>query len=621
MSLALLATFGDYPNVDVTGTDYDELICNFLECENKIINENDEIPHDAFRKHSKNSLTAYQLFGYRSRRLHGAGGLYVGNAKDFDDLVAFWNLSAAGIDLYFYDPDHSDRLAGFRDAYLSELRSHQSKKNQFDRYVEVWAKKSKYDNTDLTGFGKDILRCREDEAVWNGLNIQPSIMHFEQSMVLGTISDAPTRVLVFSLPPKPIHDDRRYSYHHLVATVSLWSDLLDEGHTLKTLNIPEMNEFYGRNLHFQWNQVRVEPDGVGIIIQSFRDSMTLRAISLRDVVDNLFSAFGMRTKASEAGLKTDRLINQMGGIHGCRVFKIAGVRDLIKRYKANQTFTKSNAVQIIGQNDPKTGKPNFEKYENLSWKQKLKPTDVFKSLIGDGVFRVGLKLQCSNCKLSFWKSIDDVKGKTICEWCGKLTDITTQLSDRDWAYRKSGIFEFDEHQSGGISVALTLQQLNSQVGFGDFNYVTATEILPDTAKINECESDFIIISQDHDGNVSLVLSECKTNYEISAQDVENLSKVGDSFPGNRIKTYLLFSKLAQFSDEEVEHCKKGQEKYRNRVIMLTDRELEPWFIYEDTEKLFDVNRHAIRWEDLATNTLNIFFEKRLITSKTGKADN
>jgi len=615
LSLSLLATFGSYPSVNDTGTDYDKLISNFLLCENKIMNKNDEIPHDAFRKHSKNSLTAYQLFGYPSRRLHGSG-LYVGNAKDFDDLVAFWNLRAAGMNLYFYDPDYSDRLAGFRDAYLSELRSYQSDKSEFGRCIEVWAKKSKYDNFDLTDFGKDILRCQEDEVVWNGLNIQPSILHFEERTVLGTISDSPHRSLGFLLPPKPIHDTK-YFYLHLVATISLWSDLWDERYTLKTLNIPELNEFYGRNLYFMWNQVRVEPDGIGIIIESFRDSITLNVLKLRDVVDNIFSAFGMRTKTSEAGLKIDRLINQMGGIQGCRVFKIAGVRDLIKRYKANETFTKSNAIQIIGQNDPNTGKPNFEKYENLviesrPWKKKLKPTDVFKSLIRQGVFRVGLKLQCSHCKLSFWKSIDDIKGKTLCEYCGELSDITTQLSDRDWAYRKSGIFEFDENQAGGISVALTLQQLDSR-GLDRFNYVTATEILPDTVKINKCESDFIIISQDHDGNVSLVLSECKTNDKISAQDVEKLSKVADSFPHNRIKTYLLFSKLAQFSEEEAQHCKKGQERYRNRVIMFTDRELERWFIYEDTEKLFVVDRHALRWEDLAGNTVNIFFEKRLVT--------
>jgi hypothetical protein len=42
--------------------------------------------------------------------------------------------------------------------------------------------------------------------------------------------------------------------------------------------------------------------------------------------------------------------------------------------------------------------------------------------------------------------------------------------------------------------------------------------------------------------------------------------------------------------------------------MLSARELEPYYLYEATEKEFEINRYAHTFEDLAMNTVNIFFE-------------
>jgi hypothetical protein len=46
------------------------------------------------------------------------------------------------------------------------------------------------------------------------------------------------------------------------------------------------------------------------------------------------------------------------------------------------------------------------------------------------------------------------------------------------------------------------------------------------------------------------------------------------------------------------------------VILLSDRELEPYFVYERTEKEYEVRATAISLEDLAKATKNIYFEPR-----------
>lgn len=48
-----------------------------------------------------------------------------------------------------------------------------------------------------------------------------------------------------------------------------------------------------------------------------------------------------------------------------------------------------------------------------------------------------------------------------------------------------------------------------------------------------------------------------------------------------------------------------------RAIILTTRELEPWFVYERTAKEFQINPHAVSFEDMAEVTQAVFFDKRL----------
>jgi ribosomal protein S27E len=304
----------------------------------------------------------------------------------------------------------------------------------------------------------------------------------------------------------------------------------------------------------------------------------------------------------------------MGGLQGCRVFKIRGVRNLIDKYGPLKSFTKGGAVQIIGKNDPATGRPNFEEHAGLFIEQrqgpKLKPEHAFMYLVKQGVFRVGLNLKCMNCELDFWVALDDVATEVSCELCGRVFNITGQLRDRDWAYRRSGLFGREDHQEGSIPVALTLQQIDTTLS-DDMIYSTAMNTSPVTADIGACETDFVVIGGcDYEGRVSLGIGECKSSDEITAQDVTNLTRVADAFPSKRISTYIVFSKTAPFTPEEIERCRAAQDPHRLRVILLSDRELEPYFVYERTEKEFEIRSSAISFEDLARATQHIYFEPR-----------
>jgi hypothetical protein len=335
----------------------------------------------------------------------------------------------------------------------------------------------------------------------------------------------------------------------------------------------------------------------------------------------------MKAKPSPAGLVSTRLIEQMGGLQGCRVFKIGGVRSLIKKYTPGESFERTEAVTMIGNNDPVTNLPRFDPYKSLHIEQRdkrdLKPEDAFLYLLKKGVFRAGLKLACPTCQLDFWVTLDDAKSTTPCPYCGFEFNVLPQLRDRNWAYRRSGLFGREDNQKGGIPVAVTLQQLDTMLHERLQAYAPGIELKPDSAPIEDCETDLVMLASSFGHSekpLELVIAECKdSGGEITADDVRKLTKVAEALEESPCDVFILFSKCGRFTHDEVERCKQARRKlfehegkthYANNVIMLSERELEPYLFYQQLEKEFEIQPYVHTFEDLAINTVNIYFEPR-----------
>jgi hypothetical protein len=317
---------------------------------------------------------------------------------------------------------------------------------------------------------------------------------------------------------------------------------------------------------------------------------------------------------SKPGLIASRIIEQMGGLQDCRVFKITGVRELIEEYSYLDPFTQSAAIQKIGRLDPKTGKPNFDDFARLFIerrdKRDLQPQDVLKYLAKKNVFRAGLKFKCPKCELEFWVSIDDLKTNLICEYCGRAFNSTPYLKNRDWAYRMSGLFAKENHQEGGIPVVVTLQQLDTMLSMRWFSYTTAIKLKSSYLPQGECELDFVLLTDGYDRMTQIAFGECKTRKPITIQDVKNLKIVADSLTSVRIEPYVIFAKLSPFTIEEIDLCREAQDQHRWRVILLSDRELEPYNIYDKAREEFEIYHSATSLGDLAKITNQIYFNPK-----------
>lgn len=233
---------------------------------------------------------------------------------------------------------------------------------------------------------------------------------------------------------------------------------------------------------------------------------------------------------------------------------------------------------------------------------------VLAHLLKKGIFRAGLKFDCPGCRLEFWTSLDDVRTEATCEYCGHKFNITPYLKDRDWAFRRSGLFGKNDHQEGAISVVLTLQQLHT-FHLQEMLYVPAMSLKSKSTAISKCETDFVVLTQcPHDGKIDIAIGECKTRKQISDDDVNNLQAIADAFPRERFSVYIIFSKLDSFSSEELARVRRLNNEYRRRVILFTARELEPYDLYERTAKEFTIARRAVDFGDMANITEQVFFQ-------------
>ena len=482
-------------------------------------------------------------------------------------------------------------------------------------------------------FGQGLCLCTSrDGTTWNGLNIKAPFMYFSEGSALAAIGEdsAGSTQVSFQLPPKPFQEDAWLYDQHFVVSVDPGIGLFgNERATLQTPYVPELNEYYGRYCYFEWNKARVEPKGLGIIGDAATSNLSLNALDVVELVKQIFLIAGIDAESSKPGLIATRLVQQMGRLQACRVFKIGGVRKLLDTFGPDTPFNHQDAMREIGKGDAANGIPSIQEYKDLFIEPRprgveLKTHDVFSYLLKKGVFRTGLEFDCPSCRLKFWKSLDDVRTEVACDYCGHKFNITPYLHGKNvWKYRRSGLFGRDDHQEGAIPVVLTLQQLHTTFhSSGEMLYTTAMNLKPKSAntvkfKKDKCETDFVVIvPRSRDGKIDIAIGECKTKDQITDDDVSNLQAVANAFPIERFNVYIIFSKLSSFSTEELARVHQLNNGYHQRVILFTNRELEPYYIYERTAQEYKIDRYAVSFEDMARVTEQVFFNREMEV-KTG----
>lgn len=635
-----LTQFGSYPSPDETGINYREMLTKAFEATEINLESVSPIPADVLDHPSIAYLSRHALERhYGIRAGWDSPGFFVGDVSNLDDLVCHWNLRAADIALWFVDPAHIERYTNVIPAWERAMRQSVAHRHEWDRRVAAWTRRENIDQAHIDEvrrpFGAmELTICPVSEHSWNGRNVRPPMMSFDQVSVLGVFGRERGKPKAsFSLSDKPFCGDTWFHTQHLIASVSFIGGLYgDEQHTFNPPYIPELNEFYARTMHFQYDRLRIESERIGIVIDAADADTWLYALPVADLVERIFNMAGYSTKLSNGGLITRQLISRLDGLQGARVFKIPGVRRLIRTHGPAASFTKKGALDLIARKDPENPDAKFSDHLDLHIEQRamgteLKPDDVFGHLVEKGLFRMGADLTCPSCRMASWISLDTLRQCVVCELCGHEHDATRQLVRGVWHYRRSGVLGAERNAQGAIPVALTLQQLETTLsgGINDGMYSPSLDLTKNGQTQNECEVDFVwIIPRTYPRKTAIILGECKDQGPIKPEefkrDIENLQKVAETLPRKRFKTFILLVKLNPFTPEEIEMAKALNTEHQLRVILLTARELEPYHIYERTKAEFDIDSYGGTPEDLACTTAKMYFVTHPVLDKQGQTD-
>ncbi len=562
----LLVQQGGYPSKDEVGTDYASSLLEVSKGRQFELEPTTPIPRDIFEYPSISDFSRYGLMPHYSVPSgRGGPGFFVGNAENFDDLVCYWNLRASDIDLWFIDFQHIKRCEGVIAAREKQVREMvDNYRFEYDRVVTIWTHRE--DSSNARSLFDEARRFFGDKklslhnvsgAIWNEGEVCPPMMYLGETSALGIVGGIGGKVQVsFSLSEKPFCDNAWYYRQHLVASISMIGKLYDdEQQSFSVPYIPELNEFYARTMHFDHSKIRVEPERIGLIVAVTNNDKVLLSLPVSELMERVFDLAGYSVDVSSAGLITRQLIAQLGSIQGAAVFKVPGVRQLLKTFGPNKSFTKNAALQKIGSGDPDRTEARFKNYENLyietrDYGHKLTPNAIFGYLVEKRLFRIGVKLVCPTCRMETWTSLDSLKQQLVCDLCGHKYDATRQLVDsNEWHYRRSGVLGQEKNALGAIPVVLTLQQIESNLySTGQDMYSPSLELSVIKEKKNfVCEVDFVWVRpRDYPRKTEIILGECKDSGEISAQNIKNMKVIADSLPRKRFKVFLCCLSLCLF---------------------------------------------------------------------------
>ncbi|MFZ1907292.1 MAG: hypothetical protein WAU56_18065 [Steroidobacteraceae bacterium] len=639
----LLMHLGAYPDVAETRIDYRHLVLQATDASEHPLASDAPLPADLFEHPSIAYLSRHGL-----RRHYGIqsywdfSGFYLGDASNLDDLVNCWNLRATDTAVLFVDRGHLDRYQHVIPAW-SKVTNETISRRKFEhqRSLAIWTQQQSMPKNQAEHeaclaqlkaiFGEGPFTLPSVAPLsWNGGNLKAPMMILGETAQLGVLVTeyGNTPKLSFSLGDKPYYSDIWFHSQHLVASLSFIGGLYaDDLHTLDPPYIPELDEFYARSMHFEYNKLRIEPERIGLVIDANDSDTFVRALPVTDLVERIFKLVGFSAQPSSAGLITRQLITQLGNLRGGLVFKIPGVRRLLKTYGPTDPFTKKSALCLIGGKDQDNPAASFKDHEDLFIEArpldtKLTASDTFTYLVERGLFRIGAQLACPHCRMSSWIPLDTLKQRITCDMCGREFDATRQLVNVEWHYRRSGLLGVERNSQGAVPVILTLQQLENNLGHGfrHHHYSTSLDLKPAAPEKPTCEVDFVWLVNEggRTHKVTVILGECKdrggkkssgkSNDAIDANDIANLRALADSFPAKRFDVFVLLAKLSGFTDAEIEVAKTLNDRWHKRVILLSVRELEQaWSIYKRTQAELNMKLREGSAEDLAISTAAIYF--------------
>jgi hypothetical protein len=563
----LMAMFGRYSDPD-QGAEYGRLFSELLSPAVATVTASSAIPSDFAHSLVPSNLSVQLLDPVRAPR-GDIPGIYLGDAGAVEDLIAFWNIRAAGVKVAFVDPKHTDRLHQFVAARLDRLTI-QGQPSIFGG-PGVWSRDRSSAVPEELG-DRPWKRCAVSGATWNGLNLRPAQYHLGRGSALANVDEVGRGVrLTFdgkaSIPTSREPWARQQHAALTIATPRLHGR--SDSATFYTPGIPHLSPFYSRTLPLVPEELRPESGGFSLLLPLWQHAhITLQSLPAEDLVAAVLSTGGLSSSPSKAGRIARRIIIQLGGIQGARVFMISGVRDLLSR-RRSAGIPRGDVQGAIS----RSLTPHKRLFIRARPTAELTEAEVLGFLTDKRILRLGANVRCSACELDSWLPLERFRTLVRCPLCDSRFNASNQFVQKtSWHYRASGLFGRADNQEGAIPVLLALRALDTMLGssFADGAFATSMDVtLPDAEEVSQPrEVDLVYLSAGRDGVTQIALGECKAKGPIDQRDIDGLTRIASSIASTRIHPFLLFAKTSAFTDEEISLLRPAERASPLRTILL-----------------------------------------------------
>ena len=228
----------------------------------------------------------------------------------------------------------------------------------------------------------------------------------------------------------------------------------------------------------------------------------------------------------------------------------------------------------------KTKLSNERELSSAELKERL-GVGLYEYLVGRGIFKIGLRIQCPNCSRNSWFPMDNLRDQLTCPLCLSVFPAIGHVDDKSsWCYKTSGPFSVPGYADGAFAVLLAVDFFDDQL-----SNLHTTPILSFTAKASgkkDLEADFALLWQEAaygENEEGVIFGESKTYGQFKKKDFDRMRFLAKTFPG----AILVFSTLRKsLTHEELTAiasiAKRGRRYWKadrpiNPVLVLTGAEM------------------------------------------------
>jgi hypothetical protein len=532
-------------------------------------------------------LTVAELEAYSGGRDHPRMVIFVGEPTSVVDLTDYWNVRAAGnialfipistFDQYrsqveslgrtdagpalmdhasvIYSRTASDKQKTDFEAWLSSLFSNRSVPEKWDLTADFWNRTpppvSKYHYRSQS----QILVAPNERGDIEYHSVFPQWLEptesfaVEQFIYVDTDFRTPSRPdrLVTSFPRDPGVDSQllKWSSHNGRVTSA----------GLSFLRSPT------------WRHTR------------------MHLPTSEELVAAIFKHRTFTIKLSEPGKVTKQILLRLGGIEGCRVFKVPAVREVLELLNDGKAHPHNEVIAKIGRNRADCPSIWVEPQKHI---EKYNSHELLDLMYRLGMIQQGWKLQCHTCSKYDWYPVSALGEVYACRYCFSEHPTPLLVYNTDvaqFSYRANGLYQTENKMGGSVPVIVSLWPFAHAERLGACGFTTSVEVRPvDSTSTVLGELDFLVVMAPSGAAnaFDLVFGESRNRTEFTSDDIQKTRRLADLFGASFVAKHLTlcFTTLkTAFSDDEKRLLNQlVQEGYR--IIPMTKLDLDRYDVYE-----------------------------------------